>query len=373
MEAQTCHDMATQIKRKYEGTVQGCEDEIEIKRICDHTADNVLADSENYMNAVFSSKSTPTQAVVHASSELLPIEQTQDNTSNQMMNMMRQLTTDVRKMCVRMDGIADEIESKLSAKFGQMLDKRINTEVSKLRKTIDVEVTRVKDDFRADIKNLQDQVDELPTATANSDDIGLNVVVRNLPKSNNESLESKVVALFRKGMNLKDVGIRRVVRKEGRPTGKPGVVIITCRTQDERQAILRNKRKLRESRRYSVIFIHPDQSYESRLQATNFRTLLSALGSDTRDLRLQGSRLVVGSSATRGGHVDGNRAENCRPNRDPRPPHLQDRANGDRKNNGKGGNFAGQRLSGSGNHGDTSNRGRRGQHDSSRDKKPWQG
>ena len=61
----------------------------------------------------------------------------------------------------KMDSMANEIETKLSGKFSQMLDKRINSEISKVKHEINTRINIVKEDLYYDIKDLNDKVADM--------------------------------------------------------------------------------------------------------------------------------------------------------------------------------------------------------------------
>ena len=52
----------------------------------------------------------------------------------------------------------------------------------------------------------------------------VNVAIRDLPKSANENLSSKVNSLIKEGLDINDVSVARTERKVSRVQSKPGVV-----------------------------------------------------------------------------------------------------------------------------------------------------
>ena len=66
---------------------------------------------------------------------------------------------------------------------------------------------------------------------------------------------------------------------------------MTCKNIEDKTEIMRRKKQLRKNRHYERVYIHADQSLETRVNNNNMKTLLSALG--VKGLRLKGSRLVT--------------------------------------------------------------------------------
>ena len=216
--------------------------------------------------------------------------------NNDMHSMFESLTK-------KMDSIATEIENKLSRKFSQMLDKRINSEISKVKQEIDTRITTVKEDLYDEIKDLTDKVVDIESRKdENENSRELNIVLRNVPERRNENECDVVNGILKDGLRLRDVTVTKARRisaqnSENNDSGrdsKPGVIIASLRNKDDKTKVMENKKKLNESRnRHKGVFIHSDQSREERLQRTNMKTLIDCIKQgDSGSLQLKGSRVV---------------------------------------------------------------------------------
>lgn len=58
---------------------------------------------------------------------------------------------------------------------------------------------------------------------------------------------------------------------------KPGVVIATFKSADEKRKVMAEKSKLKNSRGYEKVFIQHDQTREQRLLSGSFRPVINAL------------------------------------------------------------------------------------------------
>lgn len=96
------------------------------------------------------------------------------------------------------------MERKISEKVNKFVDKRINTEIKKVKNEVNSAVDSVRKDLGKDIKVVEDKLDPVSknVVDKSSGDISNNLVIRNLPESENENLNSKVSALLREGLKL---------------------------------------------------------------------------------------------------------------------------------------------------------------------------
>ncbi|CAC5385362.1 unnamed protein product [Mytilus coruscus] len=236
--------------------------------------------------------------------------------------MISKLSSDMKTMFgdmnTRIIELEENLDRKLTAKFKQVLDKRVNSEMSNIRKEIDKTVNCLKKDFNQDLRVVEEKINEISVTAADSElkasGIDRNVVIRNLPESKSENLKLKVAALFTEGLKLSHIGTFGVERKYSR-SSKPGVVVVSCKTKTDRVEILSAKKKLKSSRHYSNVYIQPDQTLQQRIEAENFRTLVHTLQTVTPNLSVRGSRVVVNGSSS--------------DNRSPRSVHRKQYSKGD--------------------------------------------
>ena len=113
------------------------------------------------------------------------------------------------------------------------------------------------------------------------------------------------------------MSVKSAVRKDSRSQGKPGVVIASFQSAEDKEAIMKKKSNLKESRQYKDVYIHHDQSYEQRIMANNFKAVLGALKDRDASLSLRGTRVVRGnqrSPDSRDHHQSGSGQQNRRRN-----------------------------------------------------------
>ncbi|VDI45625.1 Hypothetical predicted protein [Mytilus galloprovincialis] len=121
-------------------------------------------------------------------------------------------------------------------------------------------------------------------------------VIRNLiydqtEKDNNVVTINKVQGLLKDGLELQDITLKSVHRKETRGP-HPGIVIVETNSYDDKSKIMKNKRKLKTVKKYENIYIDNDQSYETRNLQASFRTVLREMGKE-KDYKIELLRLGV--------------------------------------------------------------------------------
>jgi hypothetical protein len=202
---------------------------------------------------------------------------------------MEKLRCDVYE---KIDNMADRVENNLTQKFNNILDKRVNTEMKKNRKDTEKQVNDLRDEVNTDIKILQEKVEVLSSKLYSVNmpkDRKLNICVFNHPERENENIYEIVSDLISDGLMLPDVGFQSAERKQ-RSDSKPGVIIVTCNSAEDRDRMLRNKTGLRNTQKYKTVYVNPDEPLENRINKNNLRVLISNLG--VSGLKVSGSRLV---------------------------------------------------------------------------------
>ena len=237
-----------------------------------------------------------TRADVHVDAEV--------STNQLIKKMNKDMHAMFENLTKKMDSMANEIETKLSRKFSQMLDKRINSEISKVKQEIDTRINVVKEDLYEEIKDLNDKVADMESNITNEDNVNnreLNIVLRNVPERQNENECDIVNGILKDGLRLREITVTKARRipvqshdnKDSDRT-RPGVIVASLQSKDDKRKVMENKRKLNESRnRHKGVFIHGDQSKEERLQRANMKTLIDCIKQgDSDSLQLKGSRIV---------------------------------------------------------------------------------
>jgi len=210
-------------------------------------------------------------------------------------NAIHRLSDQMRDSIGDLSARIGNLESSLEAKIKKHVQSAINPEISKIKK-----------DFNAEIRDIKSNIDDIARACAiNSEarescphtDSGdnaraLNLIIRNLPQSETESdnsVKEDVDKLIKDGLKLR-VRVVNVVRKQPRHHGDNGVVILTCRNQEDKAAIMKAKATLRNNRAYSRVYIEYDMTYDERNNVTNLKTIAKVIGNDKVFVR--GNKLV---------------------------------------------------------------------------------
>ncbi|KAH3849397.1 hypothetical protein DPMN_091796 [Dreissena polymorpha] len=211
----------------------------------------------------------------------------------------------------RFDTLEASLEQRIANRVSLAVDKRMNSEINRVRKKIDSKMDSkfdslqqsVKAEIAADLASLRNEVKSFKGASSlhrsdsNSQsqshvDRSMNIVIRNLPESASESTQSKVNALLKDGLKVSHVTVGKVERKQSYNESKPGVIIVTLNSKEDKQAIMKANTVLRQNSQYKNVFIHHDQLPSERSTNKNFATILNALKSSQGNLYMKGSRVV---------------------------------------------------------------------------------
>ena len=79
-------------------------------------------------------------------------------------------------------------------------------------------------------------------------------------------------------MGITDIRPIRYERMKSN-SNKPGLVKVELRSPEEKRALLRAKRKLRETLKYKDVFIRSSQTYAERIMRSNLKTILAEIPS----------------------------------------------------------------------------------------------
>ncbi len=142
------------------------------------------------------------------------------------------------------------IEAKLSAKIDSALDIKVKEEVGKMRSDIQTDFDKINEK----IDNVQKSYDNLSKKTNDkntSNGKEANIVIRNLQcdvreNDDNQVTVHKVQALFKDGLEIPNVKVKSVCRKQGREN-QNGIVIVELDDPAQKKTIFSQKRKLKNS------------------------------------------------------------------------------------------------------------------------------
>ncbi|KAH3806135.1 hypothetical protein DPMN_134450 [Dreissena polymorpha] len=170
----------------------------------------------------------------------------------------------------RMDLLENGLEQEISSKVAQLLDKRVLTEISKIRKEVEVIIDNVKRDIHAEvaaeIENINDQLKEVSTNCGSAKMINFddNFVIRNIPESTSEGTVNKINALNKDGLKVTGVVCEKAERKKNRDSTKPGVAIARFKSHGDKRKIMQQKSTLDINQQYRDLFIYRDVSLSER-------------------------------------------------------------------------------------------------------------
>ena len=143
-----------------------------------------------------------------------------------------------------------------------------------------------KEVVNADIDKLNTRLDTL--SVPKSDELRLNIVVRNVPESENKNVNNKLNAVTKEGIILQGIQVAHAVRKRGF-NGRSGVIIAKCKSSEDKKAIMKNKKVLKDSRNFKDRSIYHDKPRVERQYEANVRLLVDMLAKDKLEVR--GSRV----------------------------------------------------------------------------------
>jgi len=193
----------------------------------------------------------------------------------------------------RMDKLETGLEQRISNKVSQLLDKRMHTELNRIRDTVDTKFEELQEsvhsEFASELDDIKAKVNQC-SAGSSSRDIALNVVIREMPEGPRENVVNKVNSLIRDGLKVSDVTCASAERKKSPNSSKPGVIIARFKSHDDKRKVMAEKSKLKGHRQFDGVFLHHDQSHADRMMSSNFRTIISAL--NRSDLSVNGSRVI---------------------------------------------------------------------------------
>ncbi|KAL4240044.1 hypothetical protein ACF0H5_000839 [Mactra antiquata] len=203
----------------------------------------------------------------------------------------------------RMDKLEAGLEQRIAHKVSQLLEKRVNTEIIRIRRDMDEKFESfqesIKVDLADDLLDINSKIQSISSDRTQMEqkDVSLNIVIRDLPESTNENIESKVNGLISNGLNLRGVLFATAERKSGGKGSKAGVIVARMKSHEDKRKFMSKKNGLKLHSQYSSVFIPHDQSWADRTTSNNFRILLSSL--KCNDLEIKGSCIVRKSTNVR--------------------------------------------------------------------------
>ena len=168
------------------------------------------------------------------------------------------------------------------------LEDRMSAKVQEVQDTIRAEVTDVRQHMDTEVARLDNRLDSIVGSIDNVQERAKNFVVKYLPQDNDEVVGDKVSGLM-EAIGVTDVVAEKVVRKPAVQEGTAGVVIVTCRSKEDKDKVLKCKAKLKDCGAYSNVYIENDKPRRERQYEANLRLLVNTIGRES--LMLKGDRL----------------------------------------------------------------------------------
>ena len=114
-----------------------------------------------------------------------------------------------------------------------------------------------------------------------------NIVLHNLPEGRN--LLNQVHSLIRDGLRL-NITVMKAERKQSSNDRKPGLVIVTCKSVEDKWRVMGAKRNLKHSQNFGSVGVDCDKSKDQRDYEASIRAIVNAIGDEK--LQLRGQRVI---------------------------------------------------------------------------------
>ena len=210
----------------------------------------------------------------------------------------------------KMESRYSKMEQNMEKKFNDLekvfqskIDKFENHMVKRFTDMMNTAVTTLKEELGEEIDELDKRLRQIEENNENSNQMevdsdkatqpghNLNVVIRNLPERHEENIKSEVNGLIKDGLRLRDIAVESAERKPSAVDSRSGIVIAKLKNREDKLAVMKNKSKLKDSRRYQNVFVEHDLPKHQRVLNANIRTIVKTLGK--QDLQFEGSRVRV--------------------------------------------------------------------------------
>ncbi|MEW8548011.1 MAG: hypothetical protein AB2693_31290 [Candidatus Thiodiazotropha sp.] len=187
----------------------------------------------------------------------------------------------------RINGLASKLENKIRQSVENKIETKLKQATDQLKSDIDLkgikqDITTVKKSY-ADIAKSEIGIES-------------DIVIRNYISDPREADEpqltlNKVNSLLRDGLKFADIKVTKCERKKSRGS-KPGVIIATVATREQKQKVLDNKKKLRNIQQFSKVYIEDARPLTSRINEANMLTVLQELDKKDQYFMSSNGRLL---------------------------------------------------------------------------------
>ena len=218
----------------------------------------------------------------------------------------------------RMEGLAKKVEKQVMKSISKTVDSKMKAlksgtdkQMNKLQKACELtnkKVLKLEETTMTTMKEeLGDEIDELHKKVSNLENTVLescqninlqnsqadrrrNIVIRNLEEREHENVLQRADRVVSEGLKLSNISFASATRKVSRDTSKPGLIIATCKNEQDKENIMSIKRELKNSSRYKNVFVENDIPPGQRKLNSNLRTIVNTIGRDR--LHFRGSRVL---------------------------------------------------------------------------------
>ena len=115
------------------------------------------------------------------------------------------------------------------------------------------------------------------------------IVIRNLKERENENVKDRVNNII-DYLKVREVSVEAAEKITNSCSSKPGIIIATFYTNEDKEQVIKAKKNLKNSARYHDVYIENDVPAHQHKLKNNLRTIVNTIGREK--LRLQGSRIV---------------------------------------------------------------------------------
>ncbi|KAK3099650.1 hypothetical protein FSP39_007525 [Pinctada imbricata] len=223
------------------------------------------------------------------------------------LKLVENLSLEVQNMNVKVFDRMDSLEKTFAKNVVENITKLVDCKIDKVRKDVALEIEgvkttinkveekcaqelqRLKMNVKEDIKRevecaSRSRAGSYANAVSTNAAHPINVVIKNLPEKRGEKDDSSIIkanveGLIRDGLRLRDVKVTKAVRKGSNPNAKrPGLIVATLETTQQRDKVMEDKHKLKSSSRYNDVFIEHEKTKHDLKTDQNLRTIVKEMG-----------------------------------------------------------------------------------------------
>ena len=256
-----------------------------------------------------SNSSFETEKILAAMGELrVGLEQKIEGMNKSNSEKFEAMTAEIEKTRMdfnkRIEGLAKKVETQVMKSITKTVETKINSlktgtekKVDKLQKACDLtnkkEMGDELDELHKKLNKLETTVSETRQSNSMQNDQAdrkRNIVIRNLDEREHENVLQRTNNVISEGLKLRNISFESATRKISRNNSKPGIIIATCKNDQDKESIMSVKRELKNSSRYQKVFVENDLPPGQRKLNSNLRIIVNTIGRDK--LLFKGSRIL---------------------------------------------------------------------------------